>query len=256
MRRVALPAFLCFCQMLCLGSMARAAASDFWRFPELPAPAAYGNILINRLSEKNGQKPVTFSHWSHRLRHTCRVCHLELEFEMRLNATEITEEKNRKGQYCGACHDGKQAFGHTREDQCNKCHNNDIGAGAEKFKELAQFPTTPFGNRIDWVAALKQGKIKPKMSILDDKYAPVAFAKNLQLEAAWSSVPPVSFPHDAHNQWLDCSNCHPDIFNVKAKTTEHFAMQYILERKFCGVCHWKVAFPLDDCKRCHPAMQN
>jgi len=31
-------------------------------------------------------------------------------------------------------------------------------------------------------------------------------------------------------------------------------MQYILETKFCGACHLTVAFPLDDCLRCHPGM--
>jgi len=103
---------------------------------------------------------------------------------------------------------------------------------------------------------LKEGLIKPRQSMLDAQYAPIAFDKNLSLEAKWRYVPPAIFPHDAHKQWLDCSNCHPDIFNVKKKTTEHFEMKYILESKFCGVCHLKVAFPLNDCKRCHPAMKD
>ena len=28
-------------------------------------------------------------------------------------------------------------------------------------------------------------------------------------------------------------------------------MSRILKREFCGVCHLTVAFPMDDCKRCH-----
>jgi len=248
-----------FVLAICVGLMGYAAtAGAYWQFPPLPQPAEYGNILINRLSEKNGQKAVTFSHWSHRLRHACKVCHLELGFEMRLNATEITEEQNRQGRFCGAggCHDGKAAFGHTRKDQCDKCHNGNIAAGVEKFKELDSFPKTPFGNQIDWVTAFKEKTIKPKRTILAEQTAPIVFDKSLKLEAGWVEVPPVFFPHDAHNQWLDCSNCHPDIFNVKVKTTAHFAMQYILEGKFCGVCHLKVAFPINDCKRCHPGMHN
>lgn len=246
---------LCSC-LMGAWTMAWGSASDFWRFPKLPGPQEYGNILMNRLSEKNGQQAVTFSHWSHRLRHTCRVCHLELEFKMELNTTEITEKMNRNGRYCGACHDGVTAFGHRNEAHCGKCHNGDIAAGTEKFKELFGLPQTPFGNRIDWVTAYKQGTIKPKQSILDDQYKPLGFNKPLEIEAAWVAIPQVYFPHEAHNQWLDCSNCHPDIFNVEKKTTEHFSMKYILERKFCGVCHWKVAFPLDDCKRCHPTMED
>ncbi len=235
-----------------------ATASAYWQFPPLPAPAEYGNILINRLSEKNGQKAVTFSHWSHRIRHTCKVCHLELGFEMRLNATEITEEMNQQGRFCGAggCHDGKVAFGHARKDQCNKCHNGNIADGVEKFKELDSFPKTTFGNQIDWVRAFKEKSIKPKQTLTTLPPVPIAYDKSLSLEAGWVFVPPAIFPHDAHNQWLDCSNCHPDIFNVKVKTTEHFAMQYILEGKFCGVCHLKVAFPINDCGRCHPGIKN
>ena len=244
---------------LFIGVMAAATTSSgvamYWNLPPLPPPARYGNILINRTSEKNGKPAVTFSHWSHRMRDTCRVCHFELGFEMQVNATEITEEKNKNGEFCGACHDGKQAFGHT-EAHCAKCHNGDIGHGEEQFDKLDNFPKTYFGNEIDWVTALKEGLIKPRQSMLNPQYAPMAFDKNLSLEARWMYVPPAIFPHDVHKQWLDCANCHPDIFNVKKKTTEHFEMRYILEAKFCGVCHLKVAFPLNDCKRCHPAMKD
>ena len=60
------------------------------------------------------------------------------------------------------------------------------------------------------------------------------------------------FPHWEHVQMLDCSNCHPEIFNLKKKTTKHFSMDNILKGKFCGACHLNVAFPMDPCKRCHP----
>ncbi len=81
------------------------------------------------------------------------------------------------------------------------------------------------------------------------------FAKRLKLEARWAMIPAAYFPHAEHQQWLDCANCHPDVFNIKKKTTEHFEMQYILEGKFCGLCHLRVAFPLNECKRCHPDMR-
>jgi hypothetical protein len=32
-------------------------------------------------------------------------------------------------------------------------------------------------------------------------------------------------------------------------------MKHILDDKFCGACHMKVAFPIDDCKACHPSMK-
>ncbi|GBE01892.1 class III cytochrome C family protein [bacterium BMS3Bbin06] len=228
-----------------------AGAYAFWNLPPLPPPEEYGNLLINRLSEKNGQKPVTFSHWSHRVKYTCRVCHLELEFNMKLNSTEITEEANKNGLFCGTCHDGKTAFGHTGKN-CKKCHNGDIGYGKEKFEKLKNLPTAPFGNKIEWVMAVQKGLIKPKQSILEKDYKPMHFKKLLRLEAAWTMIPPAYFSHRKHGYWLDCANCHPDIFNIKKKATKHFAMIYNLDGKFCGVCHLKVAFPMNDCKGCHP----
>ena len=93
-----------------------------------------------------------------------------------------------------------------------------------------------------------------KYSIYKDE-KPLDFDKKLELNAEWSGISPAVFPHASHVQWLDCSNCHPDIFNIKKKTTKHFEMKYILDKKFCGVCHLSVALPIDDCKGCHPKMR-
>ncbi len=224
----------------------------FFKIPPPLPPELYGNMLINRTSEKNNVKPVAFSHWSHRMHYTCRVCHLELEFNMKLNTTEITEYANKEGKFCGACHDGKIAFGH-REENCNKCHNGNIGYGKENFEKLRNFPKTKYGNKVDWVKAINEGLIKPK-NYISDEDSQMAFDKTLDLKAEWDRIPPAIFPHPEHTAWLDCSNCHPDIFNIKQKTTKHFSMLLSLDGKFCGICHLTIAFPLHDCKRCHPTM--
>src|SRR5512141_286405 len=83
------------------------AAEASWYFPAPPPPEEFGNLLIDRASTKNKVLPVTFSHWSHRRRYTCQVCHSELEFGFKVNITPVTEAENRAGKYCGACHDGK-----------------------------------------------------------------------------------------------------------------------------------------------------
>ena len=228
--------------------------TERWLMPPLPPPEEYGNLLINRTSEQHDQQPVAFSHWMHRVKYTCRVCHFELDFMMETNATEITEEGNRAGEFCGACHDGKVAFGHT-EDNCEKCHSGNISSGWAKFDNLSWIPEAPFGNQVDWAKGMNEQTIKPRQSIFDDGYSPMDFNKILVLEAEWELIPPAIFPHETHNQWLDCSNCHPDVFNIKKKTTRHFEMRYILKRQFCGACHLNVAFPLDDCRRCHPALE-
>ncbi len=244
----------CSVLLCCLFMAGSADAGSLWDLPPVPSPQLYGNVLINRISKKNGRLPVTFSHWSHRLKYTCRVCHMELEFNMKRNTTEITEEANREGRFCGACHDGKTAFGHTKEN-CNKCHNGNLAYGMEKFKKLDNLPKAKTGNKVDWVKAVENGLIQPKLSILEKDYSPIPYRKELRLDAGWTMVPPAFFPHRKHIRWLDCSNCHPDIFNIKKKTTKHFSMTNNLKGKFCGVCHLKVAFPMNDCERCHPGIK-
>lgn len=231
------------------------ATGSYWQFPPLPPPHQFGNILINRVSEKNNVKPVSFSHWSHRVKYTCRVCHFELDFAFDVNMTEITEEDNRNGIFCGTCHNGKVAFGHT-EENCARCHNGAAGPGGEKFWQLAgTLPKRPFGNKVDWGKAVKENKISPLYSIFHKEEKPLPFARYLELKATWNWVAPAYFPHIDHALWLDCANCHPDIFNIRKKTTKNFAMKYILEKKFCGVCHLNVAFPINDCDGCHTRTQ-
>jgi c(7)-type cytochrome triheme protein len=235
-----------------------AGAGNYWDLPPALPPAEYGNILINRTSERNKEKPVAFSHWSHRRKYSCRLCHFELEFNMKVNTTEITEAANKAGRYCGACHDGKEhdgkvVFGHDKPN-CDKCHNGNRAYGKEKFSELSPFPKTRFGNGIDWVKAIETGLIKPEYE-RTLKAPDITYDKTLSLEAEWFNIPPAVFPHKVHTRWLDCNNCHPDIFNIKKKTTKHFLMTRILNGEFCGVCHLNVAFPMDDCKRCHPGMK-
>lgn len=232
----------------------------FFEMPHQLPFDEYGNILINRTSTKHDVKPATFSHWVHRRWHTCRVCHFELEFNMKVNTTEITEADNRAGRYCGAsgCHDaktvvgGKTVFGHEDKRDCDKCHNGKRGYGKEKFSSLADFPKAKYGNGIDWSEALSAHLITPVHYLTIKPPEDIVQDKRLTLEASWNMIPPAFYPHKLHSKWLDCNNCHPDIFNIKKKSTERFSMQRNLEGQYCGVCHMTVAFPMNDCKRCHP----
>jgi len=233
-----------------LGSVA---SRGFFKLPVLPEPAQYGNLMLDQGATENNMQPVSFSHWLHRENFTCSVCHEEIGFSLEANETGVTEADNRAGRYCGACHNGWQAFSVSKTENCGKCHNGDLGFSRDKFTRFSAefFPTTPFGNRIDWVSALRMGLIKPKPSPQQEQ-APSSFKKQLTLIAEWNYVPPAIFPHDSHLEWMSCGLCHPDTFMIKKKSTEHFRMREILKGKFCGVCHLSVAFPLDDCQRCHP----
>jgi len=243
---------LCGVIALMLVPLLSSGAPAYFDLPPTVPNDEFGNIVINRTSEYSGVKAVTFSHWLHRQKFTCRVCHFELEFNMLANATEITEAANRSGRFCGTagCHDGKTAFGHEKP-HCDKCHSGNQAQGKEKFSRLSKLPKAKFGNGINWVIAVDKGMITPARYLALKPPADVAIIKPIMLEAEWSNIPSAIFSHKAHMQWLDCNNCHPDIFNIKKKTTKHFAMERILKREFCGVCHLTVAFPMDDCKRCH-----
>jgi len=72
---------------LCLLLTATGTATAYWELPSLPPPELYGDVVMDRGSSKVGALGVAFSHWSHRIRYTCRVCHTELDFYVELNAT-------------------------------------------------------------------------------------------------------------------------------------------------------------------------
>jgi c(7)-type cytochrome triheme protein len=233
------------------------AQQGFFDLPAQPPPDQFGNLLLDRLSSSSGEPAVGFSHWSHRMRYACRVCHFELDFQMQAEASEISEEANRRGEFCGACHDGETAFAHS-EENCARCHTGSVAGPKGALKRLRKqrkLPKAEHGNRIDWVAAEDQGRIDPVGSILEPDFEPIPFNERFEIPAAWTMIPPADFSHNVHLRWLECSNCHPDIFDIEKEGTEHFLMDNIVKGQFCGACHMRVAFPLDDCQRCHPSMR-
>jgi c(7)-type cytochrome triheme protein len=126
----------------------------------------------------------------------------------------------------------------------------------EKF--AAKLPMAAFGNGIDWAKALKSGFVKPIKSVLTKRYD-TQFPDKLRAPLKLGTTSPrsdVSFSHEEHFAELDCSSCHPYIFNIKKKGTETFSMDKNIYGNFCGACHMYVAFPMNDCKRCHPQMSN
>lgn len=219
----------------------------------------YGNVVMRRRSVKAGMSPAVFPHWSHRSRYTCRVCHLELGFSMRMGDTGITRDQYLAGKYCGACHNGKIAFAVSdgESSQCERCHMKSPKDLEKRFDEFAaNLPLASFGNGIDWAEALKNGQIAPVNSIRSQNLV-IPFPDKLKAPIKLGTTSPrsdVTFSHEDHFAELDCSSCHPDIFNIKKKGTEAFSMERNIYGNFCGVCHMRVAFPMNDCRRCHEKM--
>lgn len=107
---------------------------------------------------------------------------------------------------------------------------------------------------VDWVQAVRQGLIDPRADLGGQSQK-----QTLDLDILFTdtgAMPSVRFPHLSHTLWLDCANCHPAIF-VQQKGANRIAMNDILQGKYCGVCHGKVAFPPTlNCARCHSVPQD
>ncbi len=221
----------------------------------------YGNVTMRTRTKKAGMAPVIFQHWSHRARYTCRVCHQELGFGMRSGDSGITRRQYLAGKFCGACHNGTVAF--TVQDgaqaRCGRCHLESTDHLEKQFEEFAvDLPLASFGNGIDWAAALNSGTVRPA-NTLGGSAESLQFPEKLRQPLKLGTASPrsdVSFSHEEHFAEMDCSSCHPDIFNIKKKSTAAFTMDANIFGSFCGVCHMMVAFPMNDCRRCHKGMNS
>jgi c(7)-type cytochrome triheme protein len=123
-----------------------------------------------------------------------------------------------------------------------------IGLLQQPAEALAPLPRDTAGNMVNWVKALESGAINPRTNILPE--TEVRVRDDEFIIAKYGSLPAVKFPHRQHTLWLDCSNCHEQLFRAKAGANR-FSMTAILNGEQCGVCHGAVAFPLTECNRCH-----
>ncbi|MBI1922279.1 MAG: hypothetical protein HYS23_14485 [Geobacter sp.] len=233
-----------------------------------PQAYEYGQVIINNSSSSAGLAPVTFDHWIHRSKFTCRLCHVDIGFAMKAGVTGIRAADNMKGLYCGTCHNGKYEHqgkkvfeacsrDFSREDgkRCEKCHYK--GRNPRKEQDFLKFaermPKERFGNGINWEKAEDLGYIKPidYLEGISVKRKPLPVQKDFAIGSAVEGLPDTIFSHKKHTVWNGCEVCHPDIFVGVKRGSNKYSMQDVFEGKYCGVCHVSVAFPLTDCQRCH-----
>lgn len=253
--------------LLILSVPAMGAAAD-GKKARKPRPYEYGQVTIDNFSSKAGVTPVTFEHWSHRDKYTCRLCHVDLGFAMKAGGSEMNAADNQRGYFCGSCHDGKREYQGRQifaacstakrpEDtpRCQLCHVTGRNPLREQaFAEfVAKMPRERFGNGIDWERAEDSGLIKPQQYLdgVSVKRPPLAVQKDFSVEGKVEGMPEIVFSHKKHTVWNGCELCHPDIFVGIKKGTTKFSMSEIFAGQYCGVCHESVAFPLTDCQRCH-----
>lgn len=116
-------------------------------------------------------------------------------------------------------------------------------------------------NEVDWERATREGLINPIASI--DENSGEEFIMDFRVVIKFNNmlIKDVVFSHAVHTYWLNCSSCHPKLFNPEV-ATNHMTMKEMREGKYCGKCHGMVAFPTDvidapnfraNCLRCHRA---
>ena len=123
-----------------------------------------------------------------------------------------------------------------------------IGILQEPREALASLPPDIAGNNVKWMDALDQGHIQPRTNIHPETIVKLRTTDVLLKNTGEMHM--VRFPHRQHTAWLDCSNCHNQLFAQTAGATRLNMMQ-ILQGEKCGLCHGAVAFPLTQCGRCH-----
>ena len=73
-------------------------------------------------ADPNSPGPVTFDHAPHLAKGLkCADCHPQY-FKMQRGGVKLGMEEMGKGKACGACHNGKKAFGVEDGDRCLSCH--------------------------------------------------------------------------------------------------------------------------------------
>jgi c(7)-type cytochrome triheme protein len=243
---------------LILGAMLLLAGS----VPAQVQPSEYGRVTLDKYSSKAGLGAVTFDHWLHRSKFTCRLCHVDIGFAMQANATGIRASTIREGFHCGACHDGKSlidgqvVFAACSEgapnQQCARCHSGDKTARKYDYETFtAKLPKNAFG--VDWEEAEATGLITP-IDVLEGvsiRKAALKSQEDFAIQARVTWVSDIIFSHKKHTIWNGCEVCHPEIFPAAQKGVVRYTMFHISAGEYCGVCHGKVAFPTTDCAGCH-----
>jgi c(7)-type cytochrome triheme protein len=126
--------------MLALIGAAALAASLSILITTPEVQAEYGDVVLNNYSDKAGMRPVVFPHWFHRVRFRCKACHADLGIQFKAGGNDINMVKIIDGQFCGACHNGKVAWG---VESCDLCHSGKPGTPTQVHESTINLLATP-----------------------------------------------------------------------------------------------------------------
>jgi c(7)-type cytochrome triheme protein len=227
-------------------------------------PHQYGRVELRSRAQAAGVPAVNFDHSSHRVRFTCRLCHVDVGFAMQKGATGISSATNSKGFHCGACHNGATLFegkpifaacSASRDSElpaaCRRCHGASDEASRRADAAL-QLPRGMFGE-VDFERAEGLWKIHPLDAVegLSLPRPALKMDRDISIVSMASWMTDVRFSHKKHAVWNGCEVCHPDIFPSTKAGARTFTMFQVSAGEACGACHGKVAFALAYCGKCH-----
>ncbi len=214
---------------------------------------------------------VIFSHKFHirqkGLKDNCKSCHKAI-FDLKKKVTHTMADME-KGKSCGACHDGKKAFG---IGECVKCHK--IGDVAIKVRETGPvsfrhgkhsaitdcrqchprlYEAGP--NKRTTMAQMEKGKSCGACHTGKDAFGVGECAKChpvKEIEFTVKDTGNVKFSHDAHLAMYQCGECH-DKFYLPSPGNKRISMADMEKGKSCGACHdGGTAFTVkENCDKCH-----
>ena len=210
-----------------------------------------------------------FSHKTHLVASAdCRVCHPSV-FAAGPNK-RFTMADMGKGKSCGACHNGKRAFG---LGSCVSCHPvKEITyevkeTGPTHFSHTAHLGVTGCAachpklyapnrqNKRAGMAAMEKGKScgachNSKQAFSVKECSKCHPTRELLFEE--KSTGNVTFSHKFHMGLYTCADCHTPLYRT-TRSKIKVSMQEMEQGKSCGGCHdGKTAFSVKEkCESCH-----
>lgn len=223
-----------------------------------------GKVIFSHkqhLAKKNRRGMAAFS---------CATCHTGGKSKKR-----YTMEDMYKGESCGACHNGKQAFD---AHDCSKCHQvKDVvyqvketgptpfshGKHLAKVKDCSACHDRLYKigkNRTVSMAEMDKGQScgachNNKAAFGTDKCS--RCHKSPELSYKTQPVTNATFSHSFHTQLYSCKDCHTGIVKPDMKKNPRASMAQMEKGESCGRCHdGKTAFSVKgDCAKCHAGLK-
>src|SRR6266568_1607221 len=222
------------------------------------------NIMDIRFKAFNAR----FSHGDHLKMFKCDECHSEI-FIGGARSIRYTMTQMEQGKSCGACHDGKSAFGVT--GSCDKCHPSIHpdriftikNAGTVTFshaKHRENFSCDQCHNGIV-VAGVASKRFTMNEMDKGKSCGACHDGKTAFSVKSCSKCHPVKeilfaddarFNHDKHLVMYSCNDCHNQLFSA-GPDNKRISMTQMEKGSSCGSCHdGSTAFSVKgDCDKCH-----